>query len=567
MKSIIRSGIGIMAMLAISALILQNCSGSSFMSGSATKSKATDTSTNPDGTGTSGTGNTGVNSGNVAGGAGGAGTPVVPGSSTTDVPVPEPLKEKIGGLSDEQFNASTLVKDFLTSTQDNFYIVTMAGKAYYYTLQGATSPSIDDAKIVAKKMWTFPVGGAGGNRTYVTEGGLVFVRGGGRVHWIDPLKTPEGPLDMTPGGANFFQIAGVGDSFRGCPVSYKIGEQRLVGVGYELGKFAIFTQGTVPPYKPDWTTLDAKYTVNIVNTSNVWGYNCFIDQTKLIYYGAWAKGGENAFDLTAKKQVTVAASAPNAALVNLTEGSGAYASNGDRKGNVYNMATYYAFAGDAGGTATWATVYGESNIHVYPLSCMETGAGCDANYTYDATPLGITSGFLGPMSALPSTGVIIAQRTGGGIYFARLKDKANLASGIDVKKLDVVDGDPYMYNDYTGATLYADNSLVSYDLGAAASFDKNSALAVLIITWEAVDGQPTAWQDLELDIRCYKDGDFPPNFASVTGMNDAGMRTFVQVGSCRNTAANKVDLQVKQLNNANTIGRIKDFKVNFYQGN
>ena len=576
MERMIRFSFMVVATLSLLAFVLAGCSSSSFMGGAGTKSKATDTGTNPDGTGTSGTGNTGVNSGNVNGGAGGnvgAGTPVVPGSSTSDVPVPVPLKEKIGGLSDEQFNNSMLVKNFSTSVQDSFYIVTMNGKAYYYTMEGATAPDINDVKIISKKMWTFPIAGSGGNRTYVTEGGLVFVRSGGRVFWIDPLKTPEGPLDMTPGGPNYFQIAGVPDDHRGCPVSYKVGEKRYVGVGYSSGLFGIFNQDDVPPYKPNWTTLDAKYKVTTVDAT--WGYSCYIDQTRLIYYGQWCFGSPSGFDLTAKQQVTPTQSAPNGSLIFMGGASnGSYGMGGDRDGNVFNLGggggglsdanTHYTFAADAGKTATWSSRF-PGMMYVYPVSCLTKGTSCDAPYAYDTVAqLGYA---IGPMSALPSTGVIASERSGSDVFFMRLKDPAKLASGIEAKHLDKVDGSVYMYDDFTGATLYGDNSLVSYNLGDAASFDKNTALAVLIISWEANDGQPTTWQDLELDIRCYKDGDFPPNFAPVVGMNDAGMRTFVQVGSCRNTAANKVDMQVKQLNNASTIGRIKDFKVNFYQGN
>ena len=50
-------------------------------------------------------------------------------------------------------------------------------------------------------------------------------------------------------------------------------------------------------------------------------------------------------------------------------------------------------------------------------------------------------------------------------------------------------------------------------------------------------------------------------------MQDAGKLTFVQAGSCRGKDANKADLKVTQLNNSNSIGRIKNITVNFYQGN
>ena len=551
------------ALLILLALITQNCSGTSFMGGGSTKAK-TNPATSGGNTGVGDNGVTTGNAGEVTGTTPG-GDPVVPGSTTEDIPVPDPLKEKVGKLTDDEFNQTTLVKNFLTNKQDNFYVITTAGNVYYYAMEGATAPNIDDVKIVSKKMWSFVMGGAGGARSYVTEGGLVFARSGGRIFWIDPLKTPEGPLDMTIGGPNYYQIAGIDDNHRGCAVSYKIGEKRYVGMGYSLGHFAIFTQDDTPPYKPNWTTVDANYTIPVTSASGGWGYSCFIDQTKLIYYGQWTQGGTNAFNLTTKQAADVATTAPNPTRINLTEGSGSYAANGDRKGNVYNINGYYTFAGDINKTATWATLGGK--IVTYPISCMENGTACDASFTYDATAqLNLSGGYLGPMSALPSTGVIVAQRSVGNIFFARLKDPKNLAAGIEVKNLAKVEGDPYMYNDFTGATLYSNNADLAYDLGENSGFDNASALSVLIISWQAKAGAATTWTDLKLEIRCYSEGDFPPNFSEVVNMKDAGLRTFVQAGSCRNKNADKVELKVTQLNDTETISRIESFKVNFYQG-
>ena len=566
------------AMCTLFSLLMLGCSGAAFTSGEGAKKSANAPGgTNAPCTGecTPGSGLNSISAGNINQNAGG--TPVPPGGTLPPVPIPPQTKEKIGGLTDQQFNGSLLVKDFQASIRDIFYIVTMNGKAYYYAMEGATAKDINDAKIVEKKQWSFPIAGQGGNRTYVTEGGLVFVRSGGRVFWIDPLKTPEGPLDMTPGGPNYFQIAGVDDGFRGCPVSYMIGEQRYVGVGYAMGSFAIFTQDITPPYKPIWGTLDNKYTATVKNTVNGWGYSCYIDQTRMIYYGQYEAGSPSAFNLASKQQVDVAASAPNGPQVYTGPATdGPYAMGGDRQGNVFDLSGngvngdtssgnfHYTFSADAGKSAVWETMY-TGQLRIVPTSCLTSGTGCDNPYSYDTVgQLGLA---IGPMSALPSTGVIASQKFGSDIYFMRLKDANNLAAGIEVKHLDKVDGTVYMYDDFTGATLYSDNSLVTYNLKDNKTFSDGTPLAVLILTWEAAAGQSTIWQDLKLMVRCYKDGDFPPNFAEVSGVSDAGLRTFVEVGSCRNTAADKVDVQVVQLNGASTIGRIKDIKVNFYQGN
>ena len=280
--------------------------------------------------------------------------------------------------------------------------------------------------------------------------------------------------------------------------------------------------------------------------------------------------------MVTKQEVNPAQSAPNGGQIFLgTESNGAYAMNGDRKGNVFNMPggnanyqsdpeVHYGFAGDIGKTAVWATMY-NGKVRVLPLTCLESGQNCANPYTYDTVAQLNLS--LGPISALPSTGVIAASKFGKGVYFMRLKDVTNLAQGIEVKNMDTVDGAVYMYNDFTGATLYSGNADLAYDLKQNTTFKNDAALSVLIVSWEANAGAATAWQDLKLEIRCFSEGEFPPNFAEVVNMKDAGLRTFVQAGSCRNKNADKVELKVTQLNDKETIGRIKSFKVNFYQGN
>jgi hypothetical protein len=548
--------------------LLNGCDGASFMGASTSKKNnqpapATDTGTTP-ATGDTTTPTDGIPGEVDSGGAGGTpavagGDPVPPGTDIPDVPISSSIKNRIGQLSEEEFSSTVLTKNFTTSRIDSFWVVTHTGNAYYFTIEGT--------KLVGKKKWTFKKTASDtGSRTYVLEGGsLVFVRNGGHVWWIDPVKTPEGALDETLGGPNHTQIPNITADHRGCPVSYKKDGKRYIGIGISTGKFALFSQEDTPPYRPAWNTMDVSHSRSVNNQSYGWGYSCYIDQTRLIYYGQWYVGGTLGLNLTSFAPVD-AATAPNGALVNKTENTGSYALYGDRSGNVYNVNQYYTFTHDGKANVVWGTTLTRNIVEVTPDTCRTTGAGCAQKFTFDVGA-NLSTNF-GPISALPAGGVIaISRGDPGQVYLLRLKDPANIAAGIEATKLDTVEGDPYMYNDFTGATLYSTNADLAYDLTKSGLFKNDQALALLVVSWEANPGAPTTWEDAKLEVRCFNEGEFPPNFAEVANMKDAGVRTFVQVGSCRNKDANKVELKVTQLNGKDTITRIKNINVFFYQGN
>jgi hypothetical protein len=212
--------------------------------------------------------------------------------------------------------------------------------------------------------------------------------------------------------------------------------------------------------------------------------------------------------------------------------------------------------------AVWATM--GDNVKLFSEECRNTGTGCEQNVTFNAkTQLGAA---IGPMSALKTGGVIGLSRGSGYVFLMRLKNPANFMEGIEATKLDKVVGDPYMYTDFTGATLYSQNGDMSYDLKANPKFKDHQALTLLVLSWDALEGAPSKWEDMKLEARCYNDGQHPPAFAEVVDVKDAGQRTFVTVGSCRSKDVNKVELKVTQLNDKDTITRVKAFNVFFFQG-
>jgi hypothetical protein len=543
--------------IAVSALFFlgQGCDNTSFTAGNKTSSRKKSVNTDEEDPSlknefnSGGVGGSDKLNGYFENGSAGGGREVVPGSAPSDIPFGEELKSRLGKISDEEFAATALVKNFITAKREDFWVVTVLGNAYHFTLEGD--------QLIDTQKWTLPHFGTG-SRTYVTEGGLVFMHNGGRVWWIDPLKTPQGALDPTPGGPNHFVIPDVPSSHRGCPVSFKHNGEKFVGIGYSSGKFATFLQEATPPYKPRWESLSANFSMP-VSSSSGWGYSCFIDQKRLIYYGAWTSGAAHALNLTQMVR-TNANAAPNGAQVVVQEGAAAYAMGGDRNGNVYNANSYYTFARDTTAPIVWGSKR-VATITLFPESCLTTGTGCNSKVDLNV-PEGI-----GPMSALSSGGVIGLTRGAGSVYLMRMKDSANPAAGVLATKLYKVDGDPYMYNDYTGATLYSKHGDLTYNLNDSQRFDNNQALAVLMISWDAVPGESVKWENLKMEARCYSKGVFPPEFSEVTQVNDAGQKTFVQVGSCRNSNADQVELKVTStLESPEPLRRISVIKVNFYQG-
>ena len=253
----------------------------------------------------------------------------------------------------------------------NFWTVTTSGTVKYF--------SMVDGTIRETKTWTVtnPPSNTGA-RTLVIEGGLVFSKTGGHLWFINPDETPVGAIASAEGD-NFHMLdaakygaKAAAASHRACITTYKRGQKGYIGIGYGTGNFIEFELRSTKPYGPIWSKYRIAETPITPPLSSLWGYSCYVDKEKLVYYSQYYRTLPGAIDITTLTQIPgaeLAGKANNGSFVSTnfpqvdqirgTNGTpvGSYALTGDRDGNVYNATNYYTFAHDHVNQMVWGAFH------------------------------------------------------------------------------------------------------------------------------------------------------------------------------------------------------------------
>ncbi len=572
----------------------QACSSSKFAGGPGAKAPAK----NEAGTGTGTTSNeagTNANNGSGSGGAstdpldqgrinpgynddkngplttGNAGTKAAP-NGPTDSSGNTPIR-----IYDNGFNGIYVVKP-LTPEQNN-YIWAATADGTVTLLQLANNA------VVSTKKWTGALGGAGGapgSRTYVLEGGGVIVsRIGGYIYFIDPNSTPQGDI-KSAGGASFYKIPGPAETYdRVCAVSYRRGGNRFLGLAWGFGNFVEVPQSNTAPFAPIWS--QAK--LNAANGGpKQWGYSCFIDQNRLIFYSQWATMGQGAdpatgpiqaVDLNTMKAVTPAAVAGNGTFTssNLTTetvgpkaslGLGSYAMSGDANGNILNGTGYYTFAYEPLSHTIWGSgVAGGAPLNVFPAACFSSLKTCTGQSSFNSQTVGFQ---VGPMSALGDGHVVGVVRASGEVILLGLKDPKDITKGVTATKIYKLASDPYMYTDFTGATLYLTKTEQTFSLGAVQGYDAAKPFKTAGFTWAPRDITNTTWSDITLEARCYMANAAKPDYVAFADVAAALQPTTLSsVAMCSGQTYDSVDIRLTQINNGSSLMNVRKVQVTGFQ--
>lgn len=482
-----------------------------------------------------------------------------------------PILKPVLGPEESGADVHFLSKVVEPERKKNVWIVTVTGA----TTGNVYNLDLSNDAVAKSTSWKFACSGSclGGARTYVTEGGFVFIKGGPQLFYVNPdSTTPNSTLSpawVAP--AHFNAMA------RGCVVSYKRDGKRYVGLGWggagitddNAIHFTEFAMNNSPPYAIDYSTVS---TWTDPTPGKSWGYSCFIDQRRLIYYSAWGTTSLVAFDLTAKKVVNVSDVTPNAGIggtigseilnpVTFNEGKGSttYAISGDNMGNLLVSGLNpsgpygaYTHSFDAKSKSIWqvrthftGAAWAYDSIAVYPRKCFSSDS-CPGPVIYKtpAAPL------VGPVSALGDGAVIGITRGSGDVYLIRVKNPDDLSSGLDFKKIFTAVGDPYMYTDYTGATLYQKWTEMTFDFGSVQDYKPSDPIAVAM-TWAAMPGTSDTMTDLTVEVRCYLDAGSKGNYEAYTP-GKALTQLTIGVASCKKPFK-FVDVKLTQQGDSNTI--------------
>lgn len=510
-------------------------------------------------------------------------------------------------------------RDLQTTSIHNIWVVASNGNTYRLTIEGS--------KVTASKKWTGIIG-TGGTRTYVTEGGFVAARWP-YVYFIDPEKTPEGALSASdridisvgePAEEPFRPHAP-----RICLASYqKSDNKRYLIAAWGNGRYREFQMADDKPYKPIWATLPPKKIVPQINGFRTyaadgitvaseelgWGYSCAIDQKRKRFYSQWYISGPKlrkdsqgidsrtggAIDLETGNFIAPETAYPNAAFVSshpklkdstlgVSSDWGSYSVGTDIEGNIYNSRSAsdlgYTTAHDPVADFIWLTKHGpnaewpKGKITVINRKCLTTEPNCVEKK--DFMEFHGPESFIGPLSALKDGTIVGLVRGSDGtdknrVYLLRLEDESDLSKGIRFSKLNYeIDGDPYMYVDFTGATLYTFESEQTFKVreipGYLAINKRNPApqkIAAAKFLWNNKPGTTNEWQNIKLEARCYLDATSKPAYEEIKITPKAGEYSNISAKSCQNQEAEFIDIKLTRLK-GNNLEDVSDIQISITQ--
>ncbi len=434
----------------------------------------------------------------------------------------------------------------LLDKRDQFiWTVTSAGVA--------TRLSITGDNVTTKKVWT-GVSGSGGTRTYVTEGGFVAARYP-YVYFIDPEKTPEGALVES-------DRRNMGATNRICLTSYlKAGHKFILGA-WGAGNYFEIPLEDQKPYRPQWN----KVINGQLPGKKSWGYSCYIDQKKRIFYSQYAQLG--AIALETLTEVDPATTAPNSQFVSqniatLTKNvvKASYSLAGDNAGNVFNGVSVYTMSYEPVTDSVWVSL--NPQIGVFPRDCFTSTATC-SGFAWYPSPGGAA---IGPLSALSDGRIVgLTRGSAGDVYLLSLKDPKNRTAGINSVKVSTLTGDPYMYTDFTGATLYTSDFENSNKFSDIPGFlpEKNVLGVGLIWTAKTATVNPD-WNNIKIEARCFSDAASKPAYEETKMVGAPDGLIPISAVSCANAKVSDLDLKLTQLNSNSPLGDVVGFKISVQQ--
>lgn len=498
------------------------------------------------------------------------------------------------------------------------------GMAHWLQLEGD--------KILQHKKWTgvdsyvYDLG----LRTYVTEGGILI----GKypfVYFIDPENMPEGPIPAA-GKKDISDPSRKRDDIRICLASYLKNDQRFMIAAFGAGRYYEIPMADTRPYKPLWDDLSkiplrqidsARGDEKIVRSWNPplegigWGYSCHINQRKKVFYSQWAAVGPKlllaadststraaAVDLTTHKEVNLDAIVPNAKFVqnnpvlksfalSVSSVKGSYAVAGDPDGNIYNAdrdAVLPPFQGSTvgEGNLTYTMAYEKisdtiwvsrntNKIAVIKRKCLTTEPNCtDKDYHFAEVPPvagdSHSMGTIGPISALKDGRVVGLSRSNPTrVRIFSLKDPADVTKGVDALPLTKIDGDPYMYVDFTGATLYTRESEQTVRIKDIPGYAKRSmtdpradTLIESYFEWSNLAETSDEWKGMKLEARCYEVDSSKGDYQEIPVVAKAGEKTLLDIPSCKNKFVEAIDVKITQIK-GESLGDIKSAKIHVKQ--
>jgi len=455
--------------------------------------------------------------------------------------------------------------------------------------------SLDPTNNYPQKVWNYaPLAGTtGGSRTFVSEAGLIFARLPASLYVVN---------ENTPNTASINPIwtgAKPNSNARACATSYQVNGNSFVAVAWTsndgtTGNTRMFTQfpiiSTNNPKIP--RAIDASQIIEkklgTDPTTYGWAYGCFTDQGNKRFWATSNGGGGSqvyGVDLNSLSDISIN-TAPNAGkpiqgganfanlFGDIAKGSGSYALSGDGYGNVLggsnSGSTIYTWAHETAYNFTMASSYDQASLYAFPSQCGSGTMDCSNSiFTFSTTaysPGGTATGNIGPLSSLNDgrlIGIARSRAGSGGSTFYLLEPvlKTDISQGLKATNIGKMDGDGYMYTDFTGATLYPKPIDLTVDLTQMKNFDPKGSLQSVNFSWIAESGLQENWVGLNVQARCFNSSTQATSaLASIDKVNPSSQVTAINVPSCQQPGFDHVEIVVSS-NGASTFSRASSVNI------
>ncbi|MBK8203255.1 MAG: hypothetical protein IPK68_13345 [Bdellovibrionales bacterium] len=205
---------------------------------------------------------------------------------------------------------------------------------------------------------------------------------------------------------------------------------------------------------------------------------------------------------------------------------------------------------------------GRTIVSVFRKECFYKTDDCSPDIDGSSNPkkdkfriFGDVGAALGPISDLGNGCVasldlnrpVEGLKQYSGVYRICVKDPNNLAKGVGSLKIADFEGNAYMYNDFTAATLYDRPVILNYDF-----LEENKLKEVknVRIYWEPKQAYPSEIFGLNLSYRCYKKGtsvtDSTPLFIPIPSNEiPKAYADSAPLANCGGADVNQVDLKLE----------------------
>jgi len=428
-----------------------------------------------------------------------------------------------------------------------------------------------------KTEWTFS-SSSPGNRTYVSELGLLI----GRTNFDQASRGVWLAKRDQPGTAvKIYDPPDMRTQSRLSVTSFKIGNQPYIGMAYGTSggnkKFVRIPIDRTKPNGIDETRKqEREYGAlsqgvgGFGGVGNFAAYGSFMDQTKKAFYlgggsgsGAWGVNVETMNELSLGDVPNGAIGAANRRVCGYTMATArglSYALAGDLKGNIVSAGGAYTFAHDPQNDVIFGSSNSAGSFSVARQSCVAAG-GTDC-----ATGGGSCEVFpavvVGPMSAVGDGRVVgIKRGNPSEVYLISLKDKNNLNSGIEVTSVTQIQGDAYMYNDFTGVTLYAPDQTRLIEFKTLKGFQAGKPVKQVLAGWSAQSKNTEDLRGLKLELACYKTGKPKPTYVDYSAQLKNSASLFaLDVKDCSGDI-DAIEVKLSSDGTTNNFTRLSTFEI------